>query len=292
MCQFKSFIALKDRVYFDLKEESHSQLLEKLGIKDDYLNATKSFVRCEIIPKDGDLFNHSMDNWKLNVDQDIVPDWFDKDEVEGNFKDRYLPEVFEKCFAIDEQSCKEYRDTKVYVKNSKIRVFNSSVVACENSSVVARGNSSVEACGNSSVVARDNSSVVARENSSVEAYGNSSVEAYGNSSVVACENSSVVARGNSSVVARGNSSVVARENSSVEAFGNSSVEAFGNSSVVARDNSSVLIPYSTGINIKGVHDFATIKDLSGKPKIIIASDFDMEKFTKKLWKNLKTGLMK
>jgi len=208
----------------DLKEDSHSILLEKLNIKDDYFNATKTFVRCEMIPKDGDVFNHSMDNWKLNVDQDIVPEWFFKEEVEKRFKENYLPEVFEKCFAVNDQSWKEYKDVKLYVKNSKVKTFRSSVEARDNSSVVARGNSSV----------------------------------------VAWDNSSVEARGNSSVMARGNSSVVAR----------------GNSSVVAWDNSSVVIPYSTGIKIKGVYDYGTIKDLSGEPKIITASNFKIVKYSK------------
>jgi hypothetical protein len=224
-------------------------MLEELNIKDD--NEFPNFVRVEMVPKDRDVFNHNLENWILHVDQDFLPDWFDVEKVEKEMKIK-MEEVFEKCFAIDSQDWKEYRDTKIYVKNSKIRTFNSSVVARYNSSVVARYNSSVVARYNSSVVAWDNSSVVA------------------------WDNSSVVAWDNSSVVARGNSSVEARDNSSVEARDNSSVVAWDNSSVVARGNSSVVIPYSKKINIKSVSENATIKDLSGnKPKLIIANDFDI-----------------
>ena len=233
MCQFKSAIVLKDRIYCPLKHDHHTQMLEELNIKDD--NEFPNFVRVEMVPKDRDVFNHNLENWILHVDQDFLPDWFDVEKVEKEMKIK-MEEVFEKCFAIDSQDWKEYRDTKIYVKNSKIRTFNSSVVARYNSSVVARYNSSVVAWDNSSVVAWDNSSVVARGNSSVEARDNSSVEARDNSSVVAWDNSSVVARGNSSVV----------------------------------------IPYSKKINIKSVSENATIKDLSGnKPKLIIANDFDI-----------------
>jgi hypothetical protein len=228
-------------------------MLEELGIKDDSL--FPNFVRVEITPKGGDIWNHDINNWKLRVDQDFRPDWFDVDEVEPRAKEK-LKEWFEQCFVIDDKIWKEYKDTKIYVKNSKVKAFNSSVEAWgnssveerENSSVVERGNSSVVARGNSSVVARGNSSVVARENSSVEAWGNSSVEAWGNSSVEARENSSVEARENSSVVARGNSQIV--------------------------------IPQSMwykDVKINGVHDNATVKDLHGdKPIIYVAKDSDFK----------------
>ena len=146
MCQFKSFIALKYKIFFDFKNYIHSNLLEKLGIRDDYLNASKTFVRCEMVPADGDLFNHAPKNWKLNVDQDITPDWFDVSEVEHRFK-RHLKEIFDKCFAVNDDTWKEYRDTRLFVKNSKVKTFNSSVEAYGNSSVKAYGNSSVKDIG-------------------------------------------------------------------------------------------------------------------------------------------------
>jgi hypothetical protein len=268
MCRIKSAIVLKDSVYMPFDHDHHTKMLEELGIKDD--SSFPNFVRIEITPIDNDIFNHNLENWKLKVDQDIIPDWFDIKESEERAIYK-LQEWFEKCFVIDRQDWNEYKDVKLYVKNSKVRVINSSVVARENSSVVARENSSVVAWENSSVVAWENSSVVAWGKSSVVAWENSSVEAWGKSSVEAW--------GKSSVVARGKSSVVARENSSVVAWENSSVVAWENSSVVAWGKSQILIPYSKNINIKSVNDKATIKDLSDiKPKLIIANDFEIVKF--------------
>ena len=46
MCQFKSGVILKSKVVIAPGEnDSQSDLLESLGIKDDYLNATKTFVQ-------------------------------------------------------------------------------------------------------------------------------------------------------------------------------------------------------------------------------------------------------
>lgn len=79
MCQFKSGIILKNRVVLTPEgNESHSDLLESLGIEDTHMNATKTFVRAELIPKNGDKMT-DVKEWRYKVDQDIVPDWYEKD---------------------------------------------------------------------------------------------------------------------------------------------------------------------------------------------------------------------
>ena len=87
MCNFKSGIILKNRVILAPEgNESHSNLLESLGIKDNHMNASKTFVRAELIPKDNNKMT-DIKEWRYKVDQDIVPDWYEKD-----------PERYEKEF--------------------------------------------------------------------------------------------------------------------------------------------------------------------------------------------------
>lgn len=79
MCNFKSGIILKNRVVLAPEEnESHSSLLESLNIEDNHMNASKIFVRAELIPKDGNKATE-VSTWKYKVDQDIVPDWYEVD---------------------------------------------------------------------------------------------------------------------------------------------------------------------------------------------------------------------
>ncbi len=79
MCQFKSGIILKSRVVLAPEgNESHSDLLESLGIEDNHMNATKTFVRAELIPKDDNKMS-DVKYWRYKVDQNIVPDWYEKD---------------------------------------------------------------------------------------------------------------------------------------------------------------------------------------------------------------------
>ena len=79
MCQFKSGVILKNKVVLTPEgNESHSDLLESLGIADTHMNASKTFVRAELIPKNDDKMTDVKD-WRYRVDQDIVPDWYEKD---------------------------------------------------------------------------------------------------------------------------------------------------------------------------------------------------------------------
>ena len=88
MCQFKSGIILRNKVVLTPEgNESHSDLLECLGIEDTHMNASKTFVRAELIPKNNDKMTNVKD-WRYRVDQDIVPDWYEKDpeRYEQNFR--------------------------------------------------------------------------------------------------------------------------------------------------------------------------------------------------------------
>lgn len=79
MCNFKSGIILKNKVVLAPDgNESHTDLLESLGIEDDRMNASKTFVRVELIPKNDNKMT-DVKEWVFRVDQDIVPDWYEKD---------------------------------------------------------------------------------------------------------------------------------------------------------------------------------------------------------------------
>ena len=85
MCKLKSAIILKNRIFMP-DYDNHSQMLEELGIKDSYLNASKTFVRAELSPVNGDPFS-DIDGWALNVDQDITPDWFDVEDCAARMRE-------------------------------------------------------------------------------------------------------------------------------------------------------------------------------------------------------------
>lgn len=91
MCNFKSGLILKNKVVLaPMYNESHSALLRSLNIEDTHLNASKTFVRAELLPKDGNKAT-DVSEWKFKVDQDIVPEWYEEDA--GRYEDEFRNEV-------------------------------------------------------------------------------------------------------------------------------------------------------------------------------------------------------
>lgn len=91
MCRLFSGIATKNKIYLaPAYNQSHSTLLEKLNIEDSTENASRVFVRMELIPKNDDLTS-DVSGWKFIVDQDIVPEWFENDR--GKYEDKFRDTV-------------------------------------------------------------------------------------------------------------------------------------------------------------------------------------------------------
>ena len=181
MCKLKSAIILKDRIFMP-EYDSHSDMLNELGIKDDYLGASKKFVRAELLPTDDDVFS-DIDRWVFKVDQDITPEWFSVEEYKPRMVDA-VKEWAKTHIHIGINGLEIDGGRNHYIRDCKdVTIENSTVTAWGNSTVTAWENSTVTAWGNSTVTAWGNSTVTARENSTVTAWGNSTVTAWGNSTV-------------------------------------------------------------------------------------------------------------
>lgn len=74
MCQMKSGLILKDKIFLP-DYDSHTDMLDELGIEDNEKNASSKFIRAELYPKNGDVFS-PIETWIFHVDQDILPDWY------------------------------------------------------------------------------------------------------------------------------------------------------------------------------------------------------------------------
>ena len=151
MCQLKSCLVLKDRVYCP-DYDSHQDMLDKLGIKDDYLGASKTFVRVELTPPDGvEWLMEPLDRWTLKVDQDVTPEWWDAEA--------------------DRQRVEE-----------AVEAWRKKHVFAEGEHIVKAGK--VFAYGNATVIAYGSATVTAYNNATVKAYDSATVDAYGNATVI------------------------------------------------------------------------------------------------------------
>ena len=135
MCKLKSAIILKNRIFMP-DYDSHSKMLEELRITDNYFNASKVFVRAELVPENGDVFS-DIDGWKFEVDQDITPDWFDEKD----------------CTERMRKAVKEWANTHIFIGQNDLKISygeNIFIKDCKN--VDIRYNATVNSiCGNATV---------------------------------------------------------------------------------------------------------------------------------------------
>ena len=191
MCRLKSCLVLKDRVFCP-DYDSHQDMLVALKIKDDEINALKTFVRVELTPPEGvKSLMTPLDKWTLKVDQDITPEWWDEKA------DR--PRV--------EKAVEAWRRGHVFtegehvVKAVEVYAFGSAIVeAFGSATVIAYGSATVYAYDSATVKAYGSATVRTNDSAIVDAFGSATVIAYGNATVKAYESATVKAYGRSTVV--------------------------------------------------------------------------------------------
>ena len=163
MCRFKSGIILRNRcVIAQGANDSHSDLLESLNIEDTRENAMRKFIRAELIPVNNEWWTDP-DAWKINIDQDITPDWFelDKEKYIAEFR-QAVKEWWLEHVKIDQQidklSSGYYRlkrcEFKRLLKDVQVMLDSSTVQVMLDSSTVQKmlGSSTVQEMWDSSTV--------------------------------------------------------------------------------------------------------------------------------------------
>jgi hypothetical protein len=115
MCQFKSGIVTKKDVLWLLDSESHEDIIKEFKLNDK--TQSPDFVRVEMLPIDGNIFNHDLGNWKLKVDQDFKPEWFSEKEAQ-ELMIKPLTTTFNERFVIGKNTLDEIKKGCWYVGDS------------------------------------------------------------------------------------------------------------------------------------------------------------------------------
>ena len=146
MCRPASMIVTKTKVLWSEKTDSHEDIIEEFSLKEKNVRNEVNFVRVEICPPDGDL-TLPKKQWKYQIDQDLIPNWYDAEEAEKAVR-LALPDWIKR---------------KVLKKGEHI-IKDRQVYAYDNSTVNAYNNSSIEAYDRSTVKAYDRSTVISYNN--------------------------------------------------------------------------------------------------------------------------------
>lgn len=249
MCQLKSCLVLKDRVFCP-DYNSHQQMLEELGIEDDYLHASKTFVRVEFTPPDNTKsLIEPLDRWTLKVDQDVTPEWWDekadRQRVEEAVEIWRKGHVFtEGKHIVTTGTVYAYGDAEVQVyNNATVTAYDSTrVKAYSNAKVYAFGKTTVETVSNAPVEAYGDTTVRAYGGAKVTAYDRAKVKAYSNATVEACDSATVEAYNSVTVKAHGNAKVKAFDRAIVKACNSATVEAYNSAMAIYPEERKIIYP--------------------------------------------------
>ena len=178
MCNYFSCLVTRDKkVLWSEKTNSHEDLIEKFGLKDNKLE-DRDFVRVEVTPQDKP--NRNVEEWAFKIDEvGTLPDWFNLNQEE--IKEKVLVEALVSA----KQQLVLGNEEKI-VKSGFARAW---------------GSSTVEAWDSSTVEAMDSSTVEAMDSSTVKAWGSSAVKARGSSAVVIYSCKKIVLKAGSQAVA-------------------------------------------------------------------------------------------
>ncbi len=160
MCAPASFVLTKDRAFWSVKTDSHEDIIEEFGLCADGVQGP-NIVRVEIHPPDDD-FLKPLDTWRFQVDQDLLPDWWDAQEGEARAR----------------LALKDWAAARVFTEGEHT-VTEGTYWAYGSATICARNSATVYAYGSAIVHAYDSATVHAYNSATVHAYNSATVHAYG-----------------------------------------------------------------------------------------------------------------
>lgn len=269
MCRMKSCLVLKNRVFCPA-HDSHQDMLEELGIEDNETNAMKTFVRVELIPPEtaSDYFDDKyftslqapLSEWKLVVDQDILPDWWEPAIYRPAIEEK-VQEWLNKYVLINQEE-------KTIVGNGhkdKYYLYNCKYISLIDTNSVMKNCSDIWCEGGNSIIAID-SKISSGETLDIQyyIYGCSALHASNETPVWAYDESyvysdvgNVYLKDNATCEACGWTNVVAQGESSVEAYDNAIARAYGETNLTLHGK-AIAIVYSPAIKYTITDESATL----------------------------------
>lgn len=269
MCQLKSCLVLKNRIFCPAYD-SHQDMLKELGIEDNEVNARKTFVRVELIPPEAtsDYFDDKyftslqapLSEWKLVVDQDILPDWWEPAI--------YRPAIEEEVQKWLDKYVLINQENKTIVGNGhkdRYYLYNCEYIFLVDTNSIMKNCSAIWCEGGNSIIAID-SKLSSGKNLDIQyyIYGCSALHAHNEAPVWAYDESyvcsyvgNVYLRDNATCEACGRTNVVAEGESSVEAYDNAIVRAHGETNLTLHYN-AIAIVYSPTVKYTIIDESATL----------------------------------
>jgi hypothetical protein len=211
-------VVTKRKVFWSRYSDSHEKIISEYGLREMDVRGDAALVRIEITPPDID-WSTPPRKWQYQVDQDILPGWYDASSVEKRVR----------------TALKSWRQAKL-IGCGMLRVEQGLIYAYGSATVKAYDSATVKAYGSATVEAYGSATVEAYDSATVKAYGSATVEAYGSATVKAYDSATVKAYGSATVEAYNSATVEACGSATIEAYDSATVKAYDSATVIQWSN--------------------------------------------------------
>ena len=156
MCNFFSCIITKDfTVLWNKDTDAHEELIKDNKLNDSLKvgNGSRTWMKAEITPKDGDIFNHAPENWEIKIDEQITEQWYLRNKTQY---DKAMSHALMGCLS----EMFITTGTTENITNGRWFVGGSATIKCVRGSATiqdVRDSATIKASGQSTIIKRTKS---------------------------------------------------------------------------------------------------------------------------------------
>ena len=226
----------------------------------------EEFIHLKTYPIDKDMFNVDLNNWMIEINQHLIPKWFDPGRAEQEMQ-KMLKEIFDSRYIVNEDAFMINKG-RWFIKNSGIDATKMAELYCYGESSVTCGDycrvsaydkTRVFSFDSCAIKQYDESSSMAHDRCHIKAYDTSTVNAYNMCIAELNDRCVCIAYDNTRIVAGGCSRVDALRHSYITASEYCSVKLKDYAILVASDRVQVEASGRNYIDIKNGSNVITDK---------------------------------
>jgi len=221
MCEPASFVVTKDKVFWSKTSDSHDRIIQEYQLY-PYGVRGPNIIKVEIVPYPDRIFSTPLEEWifSLDEDNDDLPQWFDREDVERRCRIELFLWAQAKLFvnrdALIYNTCAYIcGNSKIKAFNSKIEAYNDVHIEAHESNVVSYDNVVIDAYSKNYIYAFSNSKVKAQDYNHIEAYGHSKISCFYSNFVEAYHYSQISVSGKSAIFVYDNAKIVEANNGAI-----------------------------------------------------------------------------